>query len=283
MPTSSRTRARRTGAPAAALLGTSQTPRNPVAPSALQPEEQPDFGPLPPLPSAPPPLPPGTRAGFDDLPEGAVAAEPLVVPEDADLTPSDVPVDPVTGEEAEIPDVTRAGASEELRAELDAAARIREAEEARDAAIAELEALRANAPMDLEGANDLGGPQIGGLGPAGQIDPADHRAAQARYRAFRQQQLVNGPPPAAAPEAPAVPTETAEDRSIRLRAEARAEYERRVAAMPEDEPRYRVGPRGKRPKVAGHTLEVGDVVPGAAYFPRLSSWTDSGMLVKEGS
>ena len=262
------------GAPAAALLKPSQAP----APRSVDPDPLAGVE-LPPLPDTPPPLPEGAKLGFDDAPEGAVRAAPLEIPEDELHNPAEVPVDPTTGEAAEIPEVTRAGASDALRRELELAEQLRATEERAAAAEAERDALRENAPMRLEEAND-----IGGHGPADQADLELHKRAQAAYRKHRHQQLVNGHQAALVQEPTVeVEVESAEERSARLRAEAKAEYERRVAAMPPDEVVYVVGPRPPRPKIAGHTLSIGDVVPGAWAFPRLESWVSTGILVKRES
>lgn len=207
--------------------------------------------------------------GFSDDPEGATAAAPLEIPEDEDLTTP-------TGNNEPAGAFTKVEKDPELKRELELAEQLRAAEERANAAEKELAELRESTPMDLEGANELGG-----LGPASQVDPAEHRAAQARYRALRQQQLMAGNPEPEAPEVPEIELESPEERAERVREEAKAEYERRVAEMDPSEPVYVVGPRPPRPKVAGHTLAIGDVVPGAAYFTRLESWVGTGILIKQ--
>lgn len=259
----------RTGAPAAALLKSSAAPRPqpvpaPVAVPAPTMADAPD-GPapdpvtgvtLPPLPSEPPPLPEGVTEGFAPPPENATTAAELEATESELLegVGEEVPVDPVTGEAAVIPETHRGGYSEELAREL---------EEAQERA-------RAGA----------------GQGQANLTHPEEHRQTQAKYRQVAADIRARGDV-ATVEEAQAlqaaaqtVPVETMAERAARLAAEAKAEYERRVAEMPDDEPRYVVGPRPPRPKVAGHTLNIGDVVPGAFAFPRLETWVSSGVLRK---
>lgn len=261
MTASTRRPASRKGAPAAALLS-KHTPRS-VDPDPLAGVS------LPPLPTTPPPLPEGAVEGFDPPPPGATRAEE--VPEDViDLGHDGELVDPTTGKVAVAPGHTAAGKSESLAAELEAAEKIRQAEARADAAEAALEDLRSSTPMDV----------LGNLGPVNQVDPALHKAAQAHYRSQQQALRQASSVAVAEPEAPPEPQEDFHERRSRLLGEAKAEYERRVAAMPPEEPVYVVGPRPPRPKVAGHTLSIGDVVPGAYAFPRLESWVSTGILIK---
>ena len=56
------------------------------------------------------------------------------------------------------------------------------------------------------------------------------------------------------------------------------QYQRMVAAMPEDEPVYVAGNRAPRLKVGDYTLQPGDVVPGAHGWPRREAYERLGRI-----
>ena len=121
-----------------------------------------------------------------------------------------------------------------------------------------------------------------------EVDVAEHKRRQQEYRQWVAKMSSQSPAelrrqdedeaePAAAPAA----VEDLEVRRTRMVSEAATEYRRQVAEMDPAEPRYVVGTRPPRPRVAGHVLAIGDVVPGAHAFPRLESWLNTGILVQE--
>lgn len=60
--------------------------------------------------------------------------------------------------------------------------------------------------------------------------------------------------------------------------EALSAYEQMVRAMPPTEPVYLAGSRGPRLKVGDHTLQPGDIVPGAHTWPRLEAYERAGRV-----
>lgn len=207
---------------------------------------------LPPLPTEPPPLPEGAKLGFDDVPEEAAVAAPIDVAELEALEDSEQVIDPVTGQEATNLGVTTGGKDPELAARI---------------ALAESQAGKIAAPTERS-------PGV----PVNRVELSEHQRLQRAYR----QHIATLPRevPVEAAVALTEPQQTPEDRQAQAAARCKADYEARVAAMSPAEPKYFVGYRPPRPKVCGHTLGIGDVVPGAHYFPRIESWVNTGILVK---
>lgn len=113
----------------------------------------------------------------------------------------------------------------------------------------------------------------------------EHERLQREHREWLAQ--MSKQTPAEAAEADALDEEgqaevvhlpTPEERAQRAREEALAAYEAAIIEMAPDEPIYVVGIRPPRPQFAGLVLELGDIVPGAAYWPRLDSWVRAGVV-----
>lgn len=129
--------------------------------------------------------------------------------------------------------------------------------------------------------------------PVAVATKAAHEKAQREYRehmAFLARMASETPAqleereraaesPEQAVEVKALPTP--EERAERAQQEAIAVYLKALIEMPEEEPRYVVGIRPPRPRFGELLLEIGDVVPGAAHWPRLDSWVRAGIVVPE--
>lgn len=220
----------------------------------------PDPSDLPPLPDTPPPVPEGEVLGLPGVPEEATAA--VAIPDVEDLAPSETVVDPVTGAAGVDLGTTKAGRSAELKAELEAADRRRAAEAA---------ALAAGAVHAPE-------PVSAGRAPVQQARLDEHAEAQRAYKAERDRLRRQAAPVAEAVDAEELSVETPAEQAARAKAEAKEAYEARVAAMGPDEPRYVATGRAPRPKVCGHVLSAGDVVPGAYLYTRLDSWINNKLI-----
>lgn len=111
----------------------------------------------------------------------------------------------------------------------------------------------------------------------------EHMAFLARMGSETPAQLAEREAAAESPEqaAEVAALPTPEERAERAHQEAIAVYLKALIEMPADEPRYVVGLRPPRPRFGELVLEIGDVVPGAALWPRLDSWTRAGIVVPE--
>jgi hypothetical protein len=222
---------------------------------------------LPPMPDTPPPVPEGEVLGFAPEPTDASAAAPITEAVEAS---GEVPVDPTTGEKAYVPETTTAGRSAELKIELEVADAKRQAEKATE--IARHEAGRLPVPT----VHSPGTP----ANPMHKVPLAEHDAKQREYKEHMLSLRRNGAGTIVVePDIEAsLETETAQEARARSVVEAKQRYESRVAAMAPDEPRYVATGRAPRPKVEGHPLQAGDVVPGAYLYTRLESWLNAKII-----
>ena len=107
----------------------------------------------------------------------------------------------------------------------------------------------------------------------------EHREWLAKMAAETPAQAVEEDQKAAEDEAEVVHLPTPEEIKQREHEEAVGAYLHALYEMGPDEPVYTVGIRPPRPQFAGLVLEIGDVVPGAAFWPRLDSWVRAGIVV----
>lgn len=123
-----------------------------------------------------------------------------------------------------------------------------------------------------------------GIPPVSQVPVEEHKRLQQENRAFMARMAQETPAQAAEADAEVpevVKLPTPEEIAQRKHEEALGCYLAALIEMPDDEPRYIVGLRPPRPQFGGLRLELGDVVPGAAHWPRLDSWLRAGVVVPE--
>lgn len=112
----------------------------------------------------------------------------------------------------------------------------------------------------------------------------EHKAKQRAYREWLAKMASETPAQAAVEEedvAEVVALPTPEEIAERAAQEALGYYLSCLLEMPPEEPRFLVGTRPPRPRFGGLVLEIGDVIPGAANWPRLDTWLRSGVVVPE--
>lgn len=121
--------------------------------------------------------------------------------------------------------------------------------------------------------------------PVTQVSKEEHERLQREHREWMAKMSAQSPGEAAEEDAPAaeetaevIHLPTPEEVAQRKREEAIAAYEAAIIEMKDDEPIYVVGVRPPRPQFAGLVLEIGDIVPGAAFWPRLDSWLRAGVV-----
>lgn len=140
----------------------------------------------------------------------------------------------------------------------------------------------------IDAASDVPSPTpdtIVGAPPVAQVSIEEHKAKQREYREWLAKMSSETPAQAVAEEQDEVveplKLPTPEERAERAHEEALGYYLACLAEMPADEPRFLVGTRPPRPRFGGLLLEIGDVIPGAARWPRLDTWLRAGIVVPE--
>lgn len=113
--------------------------------------------------------------------------------------------------------------------------------------------------------------------PVATVPLDEHQDKQRAYRELMAR-LAAEAPETTVVEVPVVVGPSAQERAERAAQEALGQYLADLAAMDPSEPVYVVGLRPPRPRYAGLMLEVGDVIPGAAKWPRLESWVRAGIV-----
>lgn len=128
-----------------------------------------------------------------------------------------------------------------------------------------------------------------GAPPVSTVALEEHKAKQREYREWLQKMASQTPAEADAsteiidgettPAPMKVPT--LDELRERAQQEDLGSYLKACFEQSPDQPRYYVGLRPPRPKWGRMLLEVGDLVPGAALWPRLDAWVRSGIVVPE--